>query len=207
VNSFDDDAVNLVVPETVDDPVAPLPPAKELAYRKKAFLHYKDHRCVWCGFAVKELLDVAHLDCKRENCEEDNLALLCPTCHRMHDVDLLDTEEVRARRNRLHGRGDGPMESPCCQWCFFGLEDDLANKGTTPVDDGSLRLCPTCASRAERGVITAKELSVRLQNSERPVKWRKLSKDAGAKAGRTRSRKAAARRAVATRRANRERGQ
>jgi len=53
------------------------------------------------------------------------------------------------------------------------------------------------------GVITAAELQLRLENSERSIRWKKLSKDAGAKAGRTRSRQAAARRAVATRIAHR----
>jgi len=88
---------------------------KPIPYRVRALTHYKDHRCVWCGFAVKELLEVAHLDCNRENCAEDNLALLCPTCHRTHDVDLLATEEVKARRDRLHTLSAGPIDAPRCQ--------------------------------------------------------------------------------------------
>jgi 5-methylcytosine-specific restriction endonuclease McrA len=67
-------------------------------YRKLAFESYAPI-CVYCGFGIKEVLEVAHLDCKPENCEIDNLAILCPTCHRMHDVDLIPTEIIRRLRD------------------------------------------------------------------------------------------------------------
>jgi 5-methylcytosine-specific restriction endonuclease McrA len=62
-------------------------------YRKLAFEKYAPI-CVHCGFGIKEVLEVAHLDCNPQNCELDNLAILCPTCHRMHDIDLIPTDVV-----------------------------------------------------------------------------------------------------------------
>ena len=46
------------------------------------------------------MLEVAHLDCDRSNNEMSNLALLCPTCHRMHDLDLIPTEVIVMMRER-----------------------------------------------------------------------------------------------------------
>lgn len=62
-------------------------------YRKLALAAYVPI-CVYCGFGIKEILEVAHLDCDPENNDLANLALLCPTCHRMHDVDLIPTDVV-----------------------------------------------------------------------------------------------------------------
>jgi hypothetical protein len=62
-------------------------------YRKLAFEKYAPI-CVHCGFGIKEVLEVAHLDCNPQNCDLDNLAILCPTCHRMHDIDLIPTDAV-----------------------------------------------------------------------------------------------------------------
>ena len=62
-------------------------------YRKLALSAYAPI-CVYCGFGIKEILEVAHLDCDPENNDLANLALLCPTCHRMHDVDLIPTDVV-----------------------------------------------------------------------------------------------------------------
>jgi 5-methylcytosine-specific restriction endonuclease McrA len=62
-------------------------------YRKLAFEKYAPI-CVHCGFGIKEVLEVAHLDCNPKNCELDNLAILCPTCHRMHDIDLIPTDAI-----------------------------------------------------------------------------------------------------------------
>ena len=107
---------------------AGLPP-----YRKAALAAYAPI-CVYCEFGIKELLEVAHLDCDPKNCELANLALLCPTCHRMHDLDLIPTDLV-----------------------------------------------------------------IRLRDEKRTVNWKKLMKDAGAKAGATRKRSATAKRAAATR--------
>ena len=62
-------------------------------YRKLAFEKYAPI-CVHCGFGIKEVLEVAHLDCDPQNCDASNLAILCPTCHRMHDIDLIPTDAI-----------------------------------------------------------------------------------------------------------------
>ena len=67
-------------------------------YRKAAFKKYAPI-CVYCGFGIEAVLEVAHLDCDPKNCELENLAILCPTCHRMHDIDLISTNAVRALRD------------------------------------------------------------------------------------------------------------
>ena len=77
--------------------------AKRVDYRKLAFAHYGrlgPVACVYCGFGVVEVLEVAHLDCDRSNNALSNLALLCPTCHRMHDLDLIPTKVIRIMRKR-----------------------------------------------------------------------------------------------------------
>jgi len=42
-------------------------------YRKVAFAKYAPF-CVHCGFGIKEVLEVAHLDCDPQNCDIANLA-------------------------------------------------------------------------------------------------------------------------------------
>ena len=77
--------------------------AKRVDYRKLALAHYGrlgPVACVYCGFGVAEVLEVAHLDCDRSNNAMSNLALLCPTCHRMHDLDLIPTEVIVMMRER-----------------------------------------------------------------------------------------------------------
>jgi Zn finger protein HypA/HybF involved in hydrogenase expression len=74
---------------------------KRVAYRKLAFDHYHDRvYCAYCGFGIVEILEVAHLDGNRQNNAPDNLAFLCPTCHKMHDVDIISTETIREMRDR-----------------------------------------------------------------------------------------------------------
>jgi len=68
-------------------------------YRAKAFAKYPPI-CAFCGFGIPDVLEVAHLDGNRRNSAIENLAILCPTCHRMHDVDLITSEEVMALRDR-----------------------------------------------------------------------------------------------------------
>ena len=64
-----------------------------LNYRKLAFDAYAPI-CVDCGFGIREVLEVAHLDGNRANNSLSDLVILCPTCHRMHDIDLLPTDAV-----------------------------------------------------------------------------------------------------------------
>ncbi len=77
--------------------------AKRVDYRKVALAHYgglAPRACVYCGFGIAEVLEVAHLDGDHSNSKLSNLALLCPTCHRMHDLDLIPTKVIRTMRKR-----------------------------------------------------------------------------------------------------------
>lgn len=73
--------------------------AKTLNYRKLAFEHY-DPLCVYCGFGIPTVLEVAHLDGDRNNNDIRNLVVLCPNCHKMHDLDIISTEVIVQMRDR-----------------------------------------------------------------------------------------------------------
>jgi hypothetical protein len=74
---------------------------KRINYRKLAFEYYHDRLfCAHCGFGIPEVLEVAHLDCCRQNNDVSNLVLLCPTCHKMLDLDLISTEMMIQMRDR-----------------------------------------------------------------------------------------------------------
>ncbi|MBU2591247.1 MAG: HNH endonuclease [Nitrospinae bacterium] len=68
-------------------------------YRKKAFEHYPPI-CACCGFGIPEVLEVAHIDGNRENNDVSNLVILCPNCHKMHDIDLIPSHIVTEMRDR-----------------------------------------------------------------------------------------------------------
>ena len=70
------------------------------SYRNVAFEAYPDYECAYCGFGIKAILEVAHLDQNRENNLADNLAVLCPTCHKMHDIGLIPTDIILQMRDR-----------------------------------------------------------------------------------------------------------
>jgi hypothetical protein len=72
---------------------------KNINYRALALENYLDHQCVHCGFGVKAVLEIAHLDQKRTNNSIDNLAILCPNCHKMHDLGLIPTVVIRQMRD------------------------------------------------------------------------------------------------------------
>jgi hypothetical protein len=78
-----------------------------VAYRKLALQHYKRqlevphfNLCVVCGFGVQAILEVAHLDQDRKNNAIENLAVLCPNCHKMHDIGLIPRVVVIALRDQ-----------------------------------------------------------------------------------------------------------
>ncbi len=73
--------------------------SKRVNYRKLAFEKY-ELLCAHCGFGVRSVLEVAHLDGNRTNNELTNLAILCPNCHKMHDLDLISTETIILMRDR-----------------------------------------------------------------------------------------------------------
>jgi predicted restriction endonuclease len=72
---------------------------KRVNYRKLAFEKYPPV-CAHCGFGVADVLEVCHIDCQRSNNDVSNLVILCPTCHKMHDLDLISTETICTMRDR-----------------------------------------------------------------------------------------------------------
>ena len=72
---------------------------KRINYRKLAFEHYPPV-CAHCGFGIADVLEVCHIDCQRTNNDISNLVILCPTCHKMHDLDLIATETICMMRDR-----------------------------------------------------------------------------------------------------------
>lgn len=84
----------------------------QINYRKLAFDHYKVHICAFCGFGIEDILEVSHLDGDRTNNKVENLVILCPNCHKMHDIELIPTEIIIRMRDtpkhinwdkRMHG--------------------------------------------------------------------------------------------------------
>lgn len=73
--------------------------SKQINYRKLAFDRY-DHLCAHCGFGVEAVLEVAHIDGNRANNDVGNLVILCPNCHKMHDLDLISTDIILQMRDR-----------------------------------------------------------------------------------------------------------
>ncbi|MGA2175304.1 MAG: HNH endonuclease [Verrucomicrobiota bacterium] len=73
--------------------------AKRVNYRKLAFATYPA-LCAHCGFGIKDVLEVAHIDGNRANSAASNLVILCPNCHKMHDLDLISTATIIEMRDR-----------------------------------------------------------------------------------------------------------
>ncbi len=72
---------------------------KRFNYRKLAFSHYPQV-CAHCGFGIPDALEVAHIDGNRSNNAVTNLVILCPNCHKMHDLDLISTPTIIEMRDR-----------------------------------------------------------------------------------------------------------
>jgi hypothetical protein len=72
---------------------------KRVNYRKLAFEKYPV-LCAHCGFGIRDVLEVAHIDGKRANNEVVNLVILCPNCHKMLDLDLISTATIIQMRDR-----------------------------------------------------------------------------------------------------------
>jgi 5-methylcytosine-specific restriction endonuclease McrA len=73
--------------------------AERFNYRKIAFEHYEPF-CAHCGFGIPAVLEVAHIDGSRSNNDIKNLIILCPNCHKMHDLDIISTETIVVMRDR-----------------------------------------------------------------------------------------------------------
>jgi hypothetical protein len=67
-------------------------------YRKLAFANYPPI-CAYCGFGIPEVLEVAHLDGDRNNNDLENLVILCPNCHKLHDLGLIPTRVIVEMRD------------------------------------------------------------------------------------------------------------
>jgi hypothetical protein len=72
---------------------------KCIDYRRLAFARYVP-LCAHCGFGISAVLEVAHLDGNRQNNDIANLVILCPNCHKMHDLDLISTTTIIEMRDR-----------------------------------------------------------------------------------------------------------
>ncbi|RIK18274.1 MAG: hypothetical protein DCC52_16015 [Chloroflexi bacterium] len=72
---------------------------QRINYRKIAFEHYAE-LCAHCGFGIPAVLEVAHIDGNRQNNDITNLVILCPNCHKMHDLDIISTETIIEMRDR-----------------------------------------------------------------------------------------------------------
>ena len=51
-------------------------------YRQIAFNAVRKIECALCGYSIKRVLQVHHIDKNRKNRNIKNLIILCPTCHR-----------------------------------------------------------------------------------------------------------------------------
>jgi adenylate kinase len=72
---------------------------KRINYRKLAFERYAPV-CAHCGFGIPSVLEVAHIDGNRSNNDAGNLVILCPNCHKMHDLDIISTATILVMRDR-----------------------------------------------------------------------------------------------------------
>ena len=89
----------MVARDTDDIATAIARPNQRTNYRRVAFQNY-DPLCAPCGFGVAAILEVAHVDCNRSNNAKENLVILCPTCHKMYDLDLISAETILLMRDR-----------------------------------------------------------------------------------------------------------
>ena len=87
--------------------VADKPSPAVSGYRRQALLHYRKplaeayfHTCAVCGFGIQAVLEVAHLGQDRKDNSLENLAILCPNCHKMHDIGLIPKEVVVLLRDQ-----------------------------------------------------------------------------------------------------------
>lgn len=60
--------------------------------QEKLIKKYGEHalvRCWLCGLHCPGILQIAHLNHNNKDDRPTNLACLCPTCHRLYDVDMI----------------------------------------------------------------------------------------------------------------------
>ena len=80
-------------------------------YRKLAFDHYEQLGqivCAHCGFGIRDVLEVAHLDCDRSNNDVSNLVILCPVwAKRMKDAGVKAADSRRKTAEKLKWKSAG----------------------------------------------------------------------------------------------------
>jgi hypothetical protein len=69
-----------------------------ISYRKIAFDTYPNI-CAYCGFGIIGILQVAHLSHDRKDDSPENLVILCPTCHKMYDGNLISKDALIVLRD------------------------------------------------------------------------------------------------------------
>lgn len=68
-----------------------------------------------CGFAIREVLGAVPLDGNPRNADRGNLAVLCPTCRRMHELGIIPTDVIvrmRARQRLVTWQREHAEEAP-----------------------------------------------------------------------------------------------
>jgi len=75
-----------------------MPNSHSDSYRKIAFNKYPPI-CAYCGFGIKGILQVAHLNQNHKDNSPENLVILCPTCHKMYDGNLISRDVLVTLRD------------------------------------------------------------------------------------------------------------
>jgi len=68
------------------------------SYHTIAFKTYPQI-CAYCGFGIIGILQVAHLSHNRKDNSPENLVILCPTCHKMYDGNLISKDVLIVLRD------------------------------------------------------------------------------------------------------------
>lgn len=71
---------------------------RNINYRKIAFETYEPI-CVYCGFGIPSVLEVANIDGDRLNNNINSLVILCPNCHKMFDLCRYANDDARQAEN------------------------------------------------------------------------------------------------------------
>ena len=121
-------------------------------YRNIAFEAYPEEACAYCGFGIRAILEVAHLDQNRANNSADNLAVLCPTCHKMHDIGLIPTAIILLMRDQ--------KKDP--NWLL--RMKDAATKAATTRKANTARM--KRSTTANKAVLTRRENAAKKQKKD-----------------------------------------
>jgi len=138
--------------------------------RSIAFEYYNPI-CVWCGVAISDLLEVAHIDHQRGNDDPKNLVFLCLTHHRMLDLGLIPAGVVTQLRDR-------PLKA---DWSILikGVPSKSSKK-TASKQKPSLPSIITPESEIEKTMINRREGALKAwatRRAQNPEKFGKPTKE------------------------------